>query len=369
VKSASLAALAALAACVAAQSASAQVRVVSLPWPPTVLPRTPPLAPAGSGLMPLDPRFLGKLTNRERVVVGLDPDGTPNSIRVFQTIRIDPLGDYVFTIPAPVRTVTPGPGTESEPGQRVNQILWQGFSPGNRVLAAWADLRVAESVDALPVEVRVEPTGRRTILTVTNVTGVSVPSFTADPEPVSLGQVLGRIRAAIKRNVFAEGLNIGVEGKTTPVPVRVAAPLDISGSARSAGSEVGFSGLLDGVRERELRVVLPGTSSPKIDLRVRTANVEDTVTSKQNPRRRLAETIRLELTYARKRQYDQFLASPDQTGPSSATYVFRTASRPVVATPAATGSRGDEDHTLGWIVLGLGLAAAVPLAAVVWAHS
>lgn len=371
-KTASLAALVALVACVSEQSASAQVRVVSLPWPPSVLPRTPPLAPAGSGLMPLDPRFLGKLTNREQVVVGLDPDGKPNSVRVLQTIRIDPLGDYVFTIPAPVRTVTPGPGTESDPGQRVDQILWQGFSPGRRVLAAWADLRLAESVAALPVEVQVEPRGRRTILTVTNVTGATVRSFTADPERVSLGQVLGRIRAAVRRNVFAEGLNIGVEGKTTPVRVLVAAPLHVEGTARLGGASnqagAEFSGVLDGVRKRELRVLVPGAGQPKINLRVRTADVEDAVTSAQDPRTRLAETIRLELTYARKRQYDQFLSSPDLTGPSSATYVYRTAARPTPAPP--TGGKGsDDDHTLGWIVLGLGLATAVPAAAVIWAHS
>ena len=82
----------------------------------------------------------------------------------------------------------------------------------------------------------------------------------------------------------------------------------------------------------------------------------------------MAGTIALELAYARKRQYDQFLASPDPTGPSSTTYEYRTAPAVKAARVAGTSEDGG-DHTLGWIVLGLGLAAAVPAGAVIWAHS
>ena len=56
-----------------------------------------------------------------------------------------------------------------------------------------------------------------------------------------------------------------------------------------------------------------------------------------------------------------------KTGPSSATYVYRTTAPTPVAEP--TAASGDEDNTVGWIVLGLGLVAALPVAAVVWAHS
>jgi hypothetical protein len=47
--------------------------------------------------------------------------------------------------------------------------------------------------------------------------------------------------------------------------------------------------------------------------------------------------------------------------------VYGTSAPRPAAEPAATS--GDEDDTVGWIVLGLGLAAALPVAAVVWAHS
>jgi hypothetical protein len=110
--------------------------------------------------------------------------------------------------------------------------------------------------------------------------------------------------------------------------------------------------------------VPPG--KPEVEFRVRPLDIELPRPAK-NPRDLLAQTIALELTYARKRQFDQFLASPDVTGPSSATYVYRTAAPRPVAEPAAIS--GDEDHMVGWIVLGLGLMAALPVAAVVWAHS
>ena len=379
-----------------AKASLAQPLVVSLPWPPTVLPHTPPLAPSTAGVLPLSPRFLGQLGNREQVVVGLEDDGTPHAVRVLQTIVVKRLGDYVFAVPAPVRSVLPGPGTESPPGRRQNQILWQGFSPGHRVLAAWADLRPAESVGSLPLRVRVttEVAGSRlgpgekrsgelrVTLTAENATAARAQSFTAEPDPVDLAVVLGRIRSAIQRDVYAEGLNIRLRGPTTPVEVRVAAPLRVDGTLRFApgtahlrgasGGVVRVAGLLDGLRRTRLRLVLRGqalkASPPKVELRVRTADIPDPVTPSQDLRTRLAGTIALELAYARKRQYDMFLASPEQTGPSSTTYVYRTAPAVKAARVAGTSEDGG-DHTLGWIVLGLGLAAAVPAGAVIWAHS
>jgi hypothetical protein len=334
---------------------------VSLPWPPEVLPRIPPLAPETSGLLPLPPRFVRGLDNRERVVVGIDEEGKPHSVRVLQTIVLKRLGDYVLTVPAPVLSVTPGPGTESQPGRRENQILWEGFSPGRRALAAWAELRPAESVAGLPVEVKVEPGA----VTIRNATGVTVPSFTADPDPASLALVSGRVRSSIRADVFPEGLNVGLRGSKTPEQLHVAAPLRLRGTVRVGDASFPFAGRLDGVRRSEIRVPVP-PGKPEVEVQVRPEDIELPRPAK-SPRDLLAQTIALELTYARKRQFDQFLASPDATGPSSATYVYRTATPRPTAEPAA--APGDGDDTIGWIVLGLGLAAALPVAAVVWAHS
>ena len=312
-----------------------------------------------AGPLPLQPRFFRRASNRERVVVGLNEDGTPHSIRVQQTTVLKRLGDYVFAIPAPVKIVLPGPGTESPPGQRTNQILWQGFSPGTRRLSVIADLRVAESAALLPVKVRVE----RNVVVIENVTGVTAKSYTAGVEPVGLGQVLGRIRNAIRRGFTAEGLNVEARGALRPVDVRVAAPLRVTGTVGTQR----FSAVLDGVHRTELRIPVPGVESPKISMRVGTAAVTDRARPSQSVGDQLANTIDLELTYSRKRQYDQFLAGADPTGRSTTTYVYRTAPRPVAASPIETS--GSSDNTIGWVALGLLLALGLPVAAVVWARS
>jgi hypothetical protein len=345
----------------------AGARTVSLPWPPQVLPQTPPLAPKVDGPLPLQPRFFRRAPSRERVVVGLDEDGTPNSIRVQQTIVLKRLGDYVFAIPAPVKTVFPGPDTGSPPGQRTNQILWQGFSPGIRELAVVADLRVPESAPFLPVKVRVEKSGARNVVVIENVTGVTAKSYTADVEPTGLAQVLGRIRNAIRRNFTAEGLNVEVHGPQHPVDVGVAAPLLVSGTVQGGAGSRRFTAVLDGIDRTELRVFVPGPGTPEISMRVSTADVTDRVRPTQSVRTQLASTIDLELTYARKRQYDQFLSGADPTGRNSTIYVYRTAPRPVTAAPLE--SSGSGDNTMGWIALAVLLVAALPVAAVVWARS
>jgi len=328
-----------------------------------VLPRTPPLAPGNAGVLPLQPRFVRRVANTERVLVRLDADGTPNSVTVVQTSRLNRLGDYVFAIPAPVVSVLPGPGTESQPGQRTNQILWQGFSPGQRVLSAQAELRLDESAPSLPVKVRVEPGDGRTTVIIENETGVPAASYTGDIEPASLAQVLARIRRAIGRNLFAEGLNVELRGRKTPTQVEIAAPLRVTGTVGSKR----FTALLDGVSRRSVSVTVPG-SGPKVAFTARTAPVPDDVTANQDSDARLAGTIRLELTYARTRQFDQFLSSPDPTGHSSTTYVYKTAARPVTAAQVEEGD-GSGSHTTGWVALGLLLAAGLPLAAVLWARS
>src|SRR4029450_12739023 len=83
--------------------------------------------------------------------------------------------------------------------------------------------------------------------------------------------------------------------------------------------------------------------------------------------KQLAGTIDLELSYARKRQYDQFLSATDATGHSSTTYVYRTVPRPAAAAPLE--SSGSSSDTMGWIALAVLLAAALPVAAVFWARS
>ena len=57
-----------------------------------------------------------------------------------QRLDVSQPGDYYFTIGAPVTDVAPAYGSQSTPGLRAATILWAGFNPGKRVLAARATL-------------------------------------------------------------------------------------------------------------------------------------------------------------------------------------------------------------------------------------
>ena len=96
-------------------------------------------------------------------------------------------------------------------------------------------------MDALPLRVRVttEVDGSgigparasrdlQVTLTVENATPGHGEVLTAEPHPVDLAVVLGRIRSAIRRDVYAEGLNIRILSPTTPVKARVAVPLRVA---------------------------------------------------------------------------------------------------------------------------------------------
>jgi len=100
---------------------------------------------------------------------------------------------------------------------------------------------------------------------------------------------------------------------------------------------------------------------------VRTVDVPDRVRPAQSVPAQLANTIELELRYARKRQYDQFISGADPTGRSSTIYIYRTAPRVIAAAPLESG--GSSGNTMGWIALAVLLAAALPVAAVLWARS
>ena len=119
-------------------------------------------------------------------------------------------------------------------------------------------------------------------------------------------------------------------------------------------------------RTGPISVTVPG-SEPKVAFSARPAAVPDTVKDARDAKARLAGTIRLELTYARTRQFDQFLTGPDPTGHSSTAYLYRTAAR--AAAPSAIEESGSDSHTMGWVALGLLLVAGLPLAAVLWARS
>lgn len=65
-------------------------------------------------------------------------------------------GDYSLVITAPVEDVEPALGYGSTPGLRTGAVIWQGFSPGARTLAAVITLRRAAAAPALPLRIEIE---------------------------------------------------------------------------------------------------------------------------------------------------------------------------------------------------------------------
>src|SRR5207253_7312200 len=96
------------------------------------------------------------VASTERVRVGIDPDGRPVAVRVRQRLVVAGKGDYQLAVGAPIVDVSRGPGSQSEPGFRVDQILWAGFSPGRKVLAADVRLRAAPAARYLPLRVHLQ---------------------------------------------------------------------------------------------------------------------------------------------------------------------------------------------------------------------
>lgn len=93
----------------------------------------------------------GPVDDRERVVVGLAPDGAVRRVEVTQRLTLSGLGDFRFKVPGPARNVEALPDSGVAPGLRRGSVLWQGFSEGEEVLAARVPLFPDQEAERLPV--------------------------------------------------------------------------------------------------------------------------------------------------------------------------------------------------------------------------
>ena len=109
----------------------------SLPSPTAPLSAEPPLAGGARSSAENVPHSIAASTN---VVVAVDGAGSPFAVTATQRLDVRGVGDYFFTIGAPVLTVRAPEGSESMPGIRTGSILWAGFDPGRRLLVARATL-------------------------------------------------------------------------------------------------------------------------------------------------------------------------------------------------------------------------------------
>jgi hypothetical protein len=108
----------------------------------------------------------GRVRNDERVVVGLGGDGSVRSVSLEQRLDVQGVGDYAIRERGPAREAT-SLGPERPPLTQRGAVVWQGFTPGHRALAARLRLDPAIESDHLPLRVRVTftgPDGRATTL-------------------------------------------------------------------------------------------------------------------------------------------------------------------------------------------------------------
>jgi hypothetical protein len=331
-------------------AAAATGSPVVLPSTRIGLSATPPM-PAPTPL--LEQRFPGSIASRERVLVGVGPNGQVRALRVVQRLELAGLGDYVFAVGAPVLEVRAGRGSRSEPGLRRGAILWQGFSPGRRTLVADARLRLAEGAGALPL--RVSRAGDRLVLE--NTTDLETTAFSGGAPAADVSTAVQAARQAAATGGVADGIVVRVTG-TRSFRVRVDAPLAVEGQVGGRR----FRAVLGG--GRPLRLVVPAGPGRGFEVTARPFLPAGVLSGRPT----LGETVVALLRLARVRQYNTFLSNPDPRGRAQAVYVFR----PARAAPRAeTASRGGSD---GWSALGVVAALGLAVASfggllVLWARS
>ena len=380
--------LAAVVACALAWPALAAAggRQIALPDPHIPLTPEPPLTGStGQARVPQPGR------TREVIRVGVDAAGRPVHVAVVQRIELRGVGDYEFTVPAPVRDVYAPAGARAQPGLLDGAIVWQGFSPGRRDLVAVATLDPARR-QCCRWRSASRP-GRAGTSSGSSFSSATAPRRgcrrspdAATPpgwRPCSTASA-GRSR----RKAVAPPL---ITADVRPATIPVETPLEFRGQlllapsahgvhvvgGRLEGRRVVFAGTAGGADPSRQFVVATGTGEPAPRVRVAVTPVRGVRTPPGGgswrdavARGRADGTDLLEasvdtmLGLARANQYETFLATPGTPEQASATYVYATARMPV-ASPAPKPSGG------GGLPGGVTVAAALlalAAAAVAWAY-
>ncbi|MFN2471832.1 MAG: hypothetical protein ABR583_12780 [Gaiellaceae bacterium] len=391
-------ALAAALALAAAVPADAAVRQVALPHPGVPVTLTPPVGEipqqALQSLLP------GIVNNDLEVRAGVRLDGAVASVEVLQHLRVTGVGDYVLFVPAPVTDVLPVAGTQGQPGFQRGAVIWRGFSPGSRTLAALVRLGPVAAGRSLPLEVSLRATvggrelirGRRSgelelTVEVRNRTETAVRTIAGRGKPRELGRALDLARRAIASGAPIPPILVQVADAGSAT-VRVDAPFRVTGEVVFAGgtidgrpARVPVAGRVGGTAPATLRVRLRGAAhdlgAPR--LRLRAVPLLDVSGLRppdggswsrarpRNGRRMFSLAVGTMLRLARAGQYREFLRNPDPSAGlerSTATYVYTT--MPASA-QRATGS-GDDGSAVPGALLVAGALLGLAALAVTWAH-
>lgn len=319
----------------------------ALPSPLAPLSVEPPLAGGASASVENVAHSIAAST---RVVVSIDTVGKPFAVTATQRLDVHVPGDYFFTIGAPVLTVRALASSESVPGMRTGSILWAGFNPQRRILVARATLDPPKVARTLPLRIRASDSS----VVLQNATAVSVGTFTADAPRAPLVAYLAALRADIAHGRTPQQTTVPLTSDPAVARITVRAPLHVTGQ----------------IGTHRVDLVLAGTTriraTGRIDLHVEAIERVAAVRNGDG-RRLLRAAIRATLTYARARQYDQYLGNPDPIGASQTVFVYRTTNPPHAAPIASVGF-----HRRSWVTTALvvcAIAASLLAGAAVWARS
>jgi len=324
---------------------------VALPSGTAPLSVAPPL---GSGATAANENVRHRVTASTTVRVSVNPGGNPFAVVATQRLDVRVLGDYFFSIGAPVTDVARAPGSEAEPGLRSTSILWAGFNPGHRTLAARATLEPAAGAASLPLRIAQGSNGTRLV----NVTPITVSAYTGTALRRPLERVFDQLRRDVAKGNAPTPAGAYLMTAPKPLKVTVQVPLLVDGTIGSTH----VHRLVEGSVELAARGRVRLTVTPQLPARL-LANDLRRVPDDQL----VLRVSRALLALARVKQYETFLGNPDPTGRSSTTYVYETRRPPLIPTGIAEHERGRS-----WtpaLLVALGAVAALWAAAVVWARA
>lgn len=377
------AAVAALASAGAAAADPPQQFVLPGPVPyPTPVP--PLIGTTALQQIYIAPRL--HVSSDERVLVGVDGEGRPATVRIRQRLVVHGKGDYQLAIGGPIEDVTAAPGSQSQPGLRTDQLLWAGFSPGRKVLAADVRLRPPPSAHFLPVSASLRREGDRVVLSVFNATATPTDVYTGVARAPEVARLLDQTRRTALAGKRLTGQYVTLYSPSRVLKqASIEAPLHVEGELRVDGSQpVTFARTLGDGRPLSFEVSARGGGTPKLDLRawpvpvVRELRPPGAATWSAAARRRnipaaalLERLMETRLRLVRADQYQAFLSDPDPDGRARAVYELRTTA---AHAPRPTVSRASSDDGGGTnaLVVVLAVAGSVALAGgglVLWAHS
>ena len=368
-----------------AGAAAPPTQDVVLPGPVPYPTQSPPLVgktAVTSGFT----RYVFHIGSGQRVLVGVDERGSPVSVRDAQRLEVRGRGDYQFAISGPIDDVRPGRGTGSNPGLRADQVLWAGFSPGRKVLAADVTLRPAESAQYLPLRLRLSRTGDGVTLTATNATTTPQAEYAGTVRAPQIARILDRTRRSARA-----GARLTAAYATFHGPVRqraqktqIEAPLRVEGELRvGRGEPTRFARTLGDGSPLALRVHASGSGKPHVRLTAVPVPVERLLRPPGGAQtwaaalerrplpapfllRRLLET---RMRLVRTDQYQSFLSNPDADGRSRSVYVYESSAAPKpAAAPAPAPTENGGDPLVLLLAIG-GSVLAAGAVVVAWAHS